>query len=219
MHVPAVADDRSSWEERALDRSLGMARDRSSARARGLVDAARTLVAGGSSAFTIAEVAGAAGVSLRSFYRHFSGRDELLLALVEEEARTGALVLQEALGEGGAPIARAQQCVELFCELVEVGSGYASLLVREHLRLGEEHPDELRAALEPLLDVLHAELQAAAEAGAFRAVDRFDAATVLALVLTHVHIGGLLASPEPAPGRRVWDFCRAALTLDEEGTP
>lgn len=218
--VPAssVTDDRSSWEDRALERSLATARDRSSVRARRLVDAARQLVAGGSSSFTIAEVAGAAGLSLRSFYRHFSGRDELLLALVEEEARTGAHVLREVLGEGGAPVARAQRCVEVFCDLVEAGSGYASLLVREHLRLGEEHPDELRAALEPLLDVIDAELQAAAEVGAFRVVDRFDAATVLTLVVTHVHIGGLLAPPERATGRRISDFCRAALIQIEETT-
>lgn len=216
MPVPLPGDAAPSWEDRALERSLADARDRSSARARRLVAAARRLVAAGSSTFTIAEVAAEAGVSLRSFYRHFAGRDELLLALIEEEARTGAAVLREVLGEGGAPIGRVQRCVETFCDLVVSGSGYAALLVREHLRLGEEHPDELRAALGPLLDVIDAELRRAAGAGALRAVDRFDAATVLALVLTHVHTAGLLAPPEAASSRRVWEFCRAALAPVEE---
>lgn len=208
-----------SWEDRALERSLAEARDRSSARARRLVHAARQLVAAGSSTFTIAEVAAEAGISLRSFYRHFASRDELLLALIEEEARLGAVVLRDALDDGVGPIGRVQRCIETFCELVVTGSGYAALLVREHLRLGEEHPDELRAALGPLLDVIDTELHSAASAGALRSVDRFDAATVLALVLTHVHTAGLLSPPEAASSRRVWDFCHAALAPIEEGPP
>lgn len=221
MPAPASADT-SSWEDRALERSLAAARGRSSARAHRLVEAARRLVAAGSSTFTIADVAAEAGMSLRTFYRHFAGRDELLLALIEEDARTGATVLRDACGavdDASDPLALAQRCVETLCHLVVTGSGYAGLLVREHLRLGEEHPDELRAALAPLLDVIEERLSAAADDGSLRAVDRFDAATVLSLVLTHVQNAALLA-PEPgSASRRVWEFCRAALDPVGEGRP
>ena len=84
------------------------------------------------------------------------------------------------------------------------GETYAALLVREHLRLSDERPDEIRAALAPLLDLFQDELEAAAAAGDLRAVDRFDAATVLALVLTHVQTAMLLAPGEPAPTQRIW---------------
>ena len=156
-------------------------------------------------------------MSLRTFYRHFAGRDELLLALVEEDARTGAAVLRDAVGHRRTtPLGAAQSCVETLCDLVVTGSGYASLLVREHLRLGEEHPEELRAALAPLLDVIEERLVAAAEAGSLRAVDRFDAATVLSLVLTHVQNAAVLPSDQRPASRRVWEFCRAALDPVEE---
>jgi len=199
------------WEDRALERSLAAARDRSSERARRLVASARHLAGRGSSSFTVADVAADAGISLRSFYRHFAGRDDLLLALFEEEARTGADLLVELVGDGGEPIDRVRRFVEALCALVVTGRGYAALLVREHLRLGDERPDELRTALAPLLDLFHDELGAAAAAGDLRAVDRFDAATVLALVLTHVQTAMLLAPEEPAPAARIWAFCLAAL--------
>jgi AcrR family transcriptional regulator len=201
----------AAWEHRALERSLAAARDRSSERARRLVDAARHLAAGGSTSFTVADVAADAGISLRSFYRHFAGRDDLLLALFEEEARLGATMLDAEVGDLTDPMARARRTVEALCELVLTGSGYADVLVREHLRLGAERPEEMRAALAPMLDRFEAELGAAAAAGDLRPVDRFDAATVLALVLTHVQSALLLAPDEAAPAERIWRFCRAAL--------
>lgn len=215
--VRHLVETSPGWEDRAVQRSLAVARDRSSARARLLVDSARRLASSGHAAFTIADVAAEAGISLRSFYRHFAGRDELLLALIEEEARVGAGVLEQLLDDDG-PLQRLQRCVETLSDFVVSGSGYAALLVREHLRLGEEHPDELRAALEPLLAVIERELGRAAELGVTRATDRFDAATVLALVLTHLHAAAVLAPDAPDPSHRVWEFCRAALTPVEGGT-
>jgi len=207
--------DVAGWEHRALERSLAPARDRSSVRARRLVDAARHLASSGSTSFTVGDVAADAGVSLRSFYRHFSGRDDLLLALFEEEARLGATMLDEEVRDVTDPGERARRSVEALCELVVTGSVYADVLVREHLRLGAERPDEMRAALAPMLDRFEAVLGAAAEAGDLRPVDRFDAATVLSLVLTHVQAARLLAPEEPAPAERIWRFCRAALAPEE----
>jgi AcrR family transcriptional regulator len=221
MSDPATTEAPPAWESRALERSLAAARGRSSARARRLVEGARQLATAGSSTFTIADIAAEAGVSLRTFYRHFADRDDLLLALIEEDARTGAAVLRELMGDGGAPLERVQRCVETICELVVAGSGYAALLVREHLRLADEHPQELRAALAPLLDVIEAELARAAASGRLREADRFDAATVLSLVLTHAHNAAFLTSAQPSPAsasQRIWDFCLAALAPAKEGS-
>jgi AcrR family transcriptional regulator len=205
------------WEGRSLDRSLAAARGRSTRRARGLVDAARLLAArSGSSTWTVADVAAEAGVSLRSFYRHFSGRDELLLALFEEEARTGAQLMTARLADIDQPLERLRAFVEGLAGLVITGSGYSSLLVQEHLRLGEAHPAELRAALAPLVERLDAELAAAADAGQIRAVDEVDAATVFALLITNAQTVALLA-PQADPAltvARLWEFCRRALSID-----
>lgn len=208
----------ASWEDRALNRSLAGARDRSSARAHQLVNAARALASErGSSEFTIAEVAALAGVSLRSFYRQFSGKDELLLALFEEEARLGAELLRAAVGEATGPLDQLRSYVVGLCGLLVTGSGYASLLVREHLRLGERRPDELRMALACLIDLLEDQLTAAAAAGEIRPVDRHDAVIVFTAVLAHVQSAILFAPGEDAEAspQRLWEFCRAALRIED----
>ncbi|MHB1711566.1 MAG: TetR/AcrR family transcriptional regulator [Acidimicrobiales bacterium] len=207
-----------AWEDRALERSLSAAKDRSSMRARRLVDSARMLAAeSGSSSFTVADVAARAGVSLRSFYRHFSGRDDLLLALFEEEAQLGATLLAEALGDGLSPLERLHRYIVGLFGFVVTGSGYASLLVREHLQLGERRAEDLRVALSPLVDMLEVELSAAATAGDIRAVDRHDAVVVFALILSHVHATILFTPGEDAGtgAARLWEFCRTGLAVRE----
>ncbi len=213
MHVQG-SEATPAWEGRALDRSLAAARSRSSARARRLVDAARALAAErGSAEFTVAEVATLADVSLRSFYRQFAGKDELLLALFEEEARLGAELLGAAVDSASEPLDRLRSYVVELCGLLVTGSGYASLLVREYLRLGERRPEDLRAALAPLVDLLEAELNRAAAAGDIRPVDRHDAVVLFTAVLAHVHAAVLFPPGEDTPtsASRLWDFCRSAL--------
>ncbi len=203
-----------AWEDRALDRSLSAARDRSSARGRRLVDAARALAnESGSSAFTVGDVASRAGLSLRSFYRHFSGKDDVLLALFEEESRLGAELLGTVIAEATSPLERLRSYVVGLSEFVVLGSGYAALLVREHVRLGASHPDEMRAAVEPLVDLLDDQLTAAAATGEIRQVDRHDAILVFSLILSHVHVAVLFGPNEdPHAGSvQLWEFCLAAL--------
>jgi AcrR family transcriptional regulator len=212
----AVPRTRAGWEDRALDRSLGAAVDRSSATARKLVDAARELAASqGTADFTMADVAARAHVSLRTVYRQFAGKDDLLLALFEEESAVGAELLAQEM-DAGEPGDRLRRFVVGLCGLLMTGSGYASLLVREHLQLGDRRPDELRDALAPLVDLLEAELVAAARAGAVRPVDRHDAVVVFTTVLAHVH-AVLLFTPGDDPvvaAARLWAFCAAALHPD-----
>jgi AcrR family transcriptional regulator len=211
-----VSRTRAGWEDRALGRSLGAAVDRSSATARRLVDVTRELAASqGSADFTMADVAARAHVSLRTVYRQFAGKDDLLLALFEEESAVGAVLLAQEM-DAGSTDDRLRRFVVGLCGLLMTGSGYASLLVREHLQLGDRRPDELRAALGPLVDLLEAELVAAALAGAVRPVDRHDAVVVFTTVLAHVH-AVLLFSPDDGPveaAERLWAFCAAALRPD-----
>src|ERR1700722_3726651 len=86
----------AGWQDRALDRSLADARARDVERMERCVAAARELANQTSSAaFTVAQVAATANVSLKAFYRCFPGKDELLLALLEDDSRIGARVLRE----------------------------------------------------------------------------------------------------------------------------
>ena len=76
----------ASWAERAADRSptVQRSRDRSVKQAMVLVAAGRRLVFEKGHAFTINELVKEAGVALQTFYRYFSGKDELLLAVLED---------------------------------------------------------------------------------------------------------------------------------------
>jgi AcrR family transcriptional regulator len=187
----AASDDLPRWQHRALDRSLTEPRARSVARMERLVSGARDLAnATGTAAFTVAQVADAAGCSLKGFYGCFASKDELLLALLEDDSRMGAQILRDRIATASTPRERLHASVVGIFELLgdPAAVGYAGVLVREHRRLSEEHPDELDVALASIVDVLVDEIRAADAAGAIRATDPVrDAHATFALVLTGVH--------------------------------
>src|SRR5215472_6087394 len=78
-----------------------------------LVEAARQLMwqAGGPS-FTVTQVVAAAGTSLKSFYRCFAGKDELLVALFADDARRGAAALAVQVDASASPEERLQRAVQ-----------------------------------------------------------------------------------------------------------
>lgn len=125
------------------------------------VAAARDLAnESGSANFTVAQVAGRAGLSLKSFYRCFRSKDDLLVALLAAESQIGAAFLRELITGRTDPLRAFVD--ELFAmALLPESAGYAGVLVREHRRLVEHRPDEIRAALAPLTDVIAAHLDSA----------------------------------------------------------
>jgi AcrR family transcriptional regulator len=182
-----------------------------------LVESARELVwdRGGPS-FTVTQVVAAAGTSLKSFYRCFAGKDELLVALFEDDARRGADALRAMIDVHGAPLDRLRVAVVgLFRFLtVEGRLPYAAALVREHLRLAESHPQQLQGVLNPFVGVFEEAVAAAQASGAVRVGDaRRDARTLFHLVLSHLHalICHQIQDPPTEVADELWAFCSAAL--------
>jgi AcrR family transcriptional regulator len=206
----------ASWRDRALERSLEPARARSVERLERLVDAARDLAnETGSAAFTVAHVTARAGLSLKSFYRCFAGKDDLLVALLEEDSKLGASILADMVDEHVDPSARVRAYVMgVFELLTHPGAlGYAGVLVREHRRLSEERPDELRGALAPMIAVLETEIVAATGPDAREPRDAArDAELVFALVLEGIH-DVTLGRVEPLDeAAYLWAFCWPAVS-------
>lgn len=208
------------WKRRATDRSTGAVQLRSADRAQRVVAAVRRLTAErGSAEFTMVEVATVAGVPLRSLYRQFPNRDELLLALLEDQARLGASMLEETLSDADDPAERLRLFVRGLWDFMVRGSEYASVLVREHLRLAEAHPAETRACLEPLVDLM---VQVMVEAGAgFRRPgsgrSHSDALVVFSVLLAHMQ-AVLLFHPEEDhddAAEGVWDVFVSFVTLSD----
>ncbi len=170
-------------------------------RATRLVDAARDLAnETGSSGFTVAQVAERAGSSLKGFYRCFASKDDLLIALLTAESRTGAAVLGAMVRDRpGDPL---HTYVTGIFELAALPAarGYARVLVQEHRRLAETQPGALDAALAPLVDLL---VQVTG--------DRRDAHTVFGLVLGGVHDVTLERGDARETGEYLAEFCRHGL--------
>lgn len=192
-----------------------------------LVEAARALMweAGGPS-FTVTQVVAAAGSSLKSFYRCFASKDELLVALFAGDARRGADALA-ALVDGEPDGERLRTAVVGLFRFITVDGrvAYAAALVGEHLRLAESRPGELRAVLQPFVDVFARELAAASARREIRPGDPGrDARTLFHLVTSHLHalICHQIDDPPAQVADDLWSFCAAALhrhDTDRNETP
>ena len=213
---PVVAGPGSGpagWQDRALGRTLADARARDVERMERCIAAARELANETSSAaFTVAQIATRANVSLKSFYRCFPGKDELLLALLEDDSHIGARVLAQRVGKRDDPVAALHACVtELFAFLSVPGAlGYAGVLVREHRRLSERYPLELRVALAPLIELMAVHIAAATSADDARR----DAETMFRILLQGIDdvIVGRVGDAVEL-GEYLWSFCWHGLEI------
>jgi len=204
----------AGWQDRALDRSLADARARDVDRMERCVAAARRLANETASAsFTVAQVAARAGLSLKSFYRCFPGKDELLLALLEDDSHIGARALADRIAPHDEPVAALQAYViELFGLASLPGAdGYAGVLVREHRRLSEHHPRELRSALAPLVELLATCIAAATDTDD----PSRDAETMFRMLIQGIDdlVVGRVDDPSGL-AEYLWQFCWGGLSRD-----
>jgi hypothetical protein len=90
---------------------------------------------------------------------------------------------------------------------------------REHLRLADSRPDELQAALSPLITLIARQLARGMDAGSMRrSAPRRLATLVYNLVATTVHTELLVHETSPPDRLRrvrlakdIWEFCRRAI--------
>jgi AcrR family transcriptional regulator len=205
-----------AWQARALQRSLEPARARSVERMERCVRAARDLAnETGSGTFTVPDVAARAGVSLKTFYRCFRGKDDLLLALLEDDSRIGAELIRESVDREQEPVARLREYVNALFRLVSLpgAAGYAGVLVHEHRRLTELRPDDLRIALAPMVDLL-TELIARAQSRDVESSAGRDADTMFTLLVAAIHeVVARDADPDELASY-LWQFCWTGLRGD-----
>ena len=192
----------AGWQDRALGRTLADARARDVERMERCVAAARDLANETSSAaFTVAQIAARANVSLKSFYRCFPGKDELLLALLEDDSQHRCARARRAGRRRESALDALHACVtELFALLALPGAlGYAGVLVREHRRLSEHYPLELRVALAPLIELLAAHIERATASDDARR----DAETMFRILLQGIDDVIVGRAADAARARRV----------------
>jgi AcrR family transcriptional regulator len=216
------------WEERSTNRVLTARRDQILGRSRQIVEAAyRLLEEKGLEGLTIRAVLKRTGLSRRALYERFGDKDELVLAVFEQTIRMATSRFGEQLDALAYPMERLKLIVmglllgKGSLEAIDgaQSSRRGAAMSREHLRLAESRPDDLQAALSPLLLLIAQQLSDGMEAGSVRRDDpKRLAALVYNLVSTTVHTELLTQkTAHPDWARRVqlatdtWEFCRRAI--------
>jgi AcrR family transcriptional regulator len=167
-----------------------------------------------------------AGVNRRAFYERFSGKDDLVLAVFEQSLQALAAQCRELIAARTDPLERLR-CIVYAIVLGTPADGAdpelnirrGAALCREHMRLAESRPDDLRLALRPLIALLAEQLAAGVASGQVR--DRAPevlATLVYNLVSTTVH-AEVLAQEAGAPARParaqladdIWAFCLGGI--------
>jgi AcrR family transcriptional regulator len=216
------------WEERSTNRVLEAGRDQILERSRKIVAAAYQLLdEDGLEGLTIRAVLTKTGLSRRAFYERFADKDELVLAVFEETIRVATSHYTELLETVSDPIAR----LKLIVTSIGLGTNPSNVadanrsqrrgaaMSREHLRLAESRPEDLQAALRPLVALIAEQLADGIKAGVVRDADPQRLATlVYNLIATTMHTEFLAQEMrEPDQTRRaqltndIWEFCRRAV--------
>jgi AcrR family transcriptional regulator len=137
------------WQSRVLARSLESATMRSLDRSRSFIDATIELLREKGAGFTLDEVSERAGYSLRTFYQHFESKDDLLLAVLEEELALGALAARREVEGEPDPVKRLIRLLNHFLAKATERSSHNLALLKHELGLMTTHPNEVARAHTP----------------------------------------------------------------------
>jgi AcrR family transcriptional regulator len=156
-------------------------------------------------------------VSLKTFYRYFVGKDQLLLAVLELMITESCRDYEEKARHLPDPLARLRSYITTAMSSADVGAELnpgARFISAELWRLHQLYPAELAHAVRPFNDLVLRDINAAAGAGVIRPADPTSAAWhINQLVITVYHHYAFAPSDESGEeiGDRLWSFCLAAL--------
>ncbi|MFB4309665.1 TetR/AcrR family transcriptional regulator [Actinomadura sp. GTD37] len=207
-----------AWKQRAVERSTKAAKLRAEQRVERFLDAAQAIITEkGTTDFTVQEVVDRSRQSLRSFYQHFDGKHELLLALFEDALRRATEQIRAAASGRSDPLDRLQVAVQLLFELCRPDPAAQRPLFTDFAPgLLASHPAEVRVAHAPLLALLTELMAEAEEAGRLRAATtpRRAAALTMQTVMFVAQSSGVADDDEggrPITAGEVWDFCASGF--------
>src|SRR4051812_34297569 len=162
---------------------------RGPANAEALLAAAHRLVLERGEDFTTQELIKEADAALQPFYRHFGGKDQILLAVVSDLIAAHCAALEEQAETMADPVERLRFYVcGTLSSLDDAGAAGARFMTSQHWRLHQEWPDELAAATKPFADLVQHELEAGLATGQLHPRDpERDAWIINKLVMAVFH--------------------------------
>lgn len=207
---------RVTWADRVADRSpvVQRSKDRSFEQARAIVDAARRLVETKGPSFTTQDLIKEAGIALQTFYRYFSSKDYLLLAVIEDVIDENCRAYCEQAAKLSGPVERLQFYVTATVKGLGASGSGPSFITSEHFRLQTLYPAEVSQATQPFTDLLVEEIRAAVTAGHLQTKNPEYSAwliTQLTMAVFHHYDCAGLDEPTGQIARKLWEFCWSAI--------
>ena len=190
---------------------------------RAIVDAARRLIEE-KGEFTTHELVNEAGVALQTFYRHFGGKDQLLLAVIEDTVAEQAAWAEETARSLPDPVSRLRFYVTTFLRSLGNSDGAvgARYITSQSLRLHQVHPKEISKLGRSYVEVLVREVLAAKDAGLLSPTDPLRDAWLVANTVRFVyHHYAFVPLDRPAEeiAEHTWTFLLRALGGDPDAPP
>jgi AcrR family transcriptional regulator len=211
--TPSLPD----WRARVLGRSLGSATDKAVRQARDLINAAARLMRRlDAEELTMQNIAAEAGVSVRVLYRHFEGKDDLLVALIEECQIVLARLIEKATANIADPLERLGEALYFATTDArqQTDQNFSRAMARFTVQTSVTSPDQVIAAHRPVVSVLAGMVAEAMQSGQIEVGDSEVAATNLYDIYEahqrNVHLGNSLGGPRPG-SRQLIRFCLLGL--------
>ena len=171
--------------------------------------------------FTVLEVVERSKTSLRSFYQHFSTKDELLLALIDKIMSESTRKWRDDT-EGLPSVAALRVLIDRICMPAEsttqdkVNRG----LTYYNDHLAETLPREYARVLSPVHDLIKDIINRGIADGSFRAGLDVDASAALimqsALGAMRLQVLGAELNGVPVNADHIYDFCVSALIRPDQ---
>jgi len=166
--------------------------------------------------FTVLEVVERSKTSLRSFYQHFSTKDELLLVLIDKIMSESTRKWREDT-TGLQPVAALRMLIDRICTPAETTTqdkvNRGLTYYNDHL--AETLPREYARVLSPVHELIKDIINGGIDDGSFRAGIDVDATAALimqsALGAMRLHVLGAELSGVPVDANHIYEFCLAAL--------
>ena len=209
---PALPD----WHARVLGRSLGQATDKAVRQGRDLINAAARLMSRlDSDELTMQGIAAEAGVSVRVLYRHFEGKDDLLVALIEESQLVFARLIEKETAGLSDPLERLGEALHFATRVRhQTDQNFSRSMARYTVQTTVNAPERVGAAHHPVILVLTEMVQQAMDSGQVEAGNaEVAAANIYNAYMAHqrnVHLGNSLGGPLPSAPEFV-RFCLLGL--------
>ncbi len=205
------------WHERAVTSPVESARQRALSQSLRFVEAALELLSEPDRTdLTVTEVVERSGVSLRTFYQRFDGKDEFMLAVLEESLRRGREIRAAEIDGVDDPAERLRDAITgILAPVPRAARARRAALAREHVRLAQLYPAEIQQLAEPAVEVFEREIARGIERGIFRDSDPRQLA-LMVFHLTSAHTTAtLLETVDPRrtnlDPEAIWEFVRRAL--------